>query len=268
MTANKRFKRRVRARAARTGESYATARRVLAQPQSEGPIMPNPTIENPIANGVDEIIVAYVLNKHDVLIGAATAAEIYGFGPLRRPGATVLDKTNTHVTIRGLDPTTSAAHDAVIDRADLHRHIDELVRVLPFNEDGRIILDGARGAATALGYPYIGTEHFIAAFDDRRDSTGSDLISRVGGDLPAARARVAQFLTQQEASEPPIFPGWTPRSVRAINLAVAEARVRQLESIGSDLLAVGVIADGEGLGAQALASTGVSLNGARAMLAL
>ena len=229
--------------------------------------MPNPTIDNPLSNGVDEIIVAYVLDQHDVLIGAATAAEIYAFGPLRRPGASVVDKTNTHVTIRGLDPTTSAARDAVIDRAHLHRHIDELVLALPLSDDGRGILDAARSVAAALFHPYIGTEHFIAAFDEHRSSAGSALIARAGGDVPAARARVAEFLAPRQADEPPIFPGWTPRSVRAINLAVAEARVLQLETIASDLLAVGVIADGEGLGAQALAATGVSLNGAKASLA-
>ena len=267
VTANKRFKRRVRARAARTGESYATARRVLAQPRGARATMSNPSIPNPLANGVDEAVVTYVLEEHDVLIGAATAEEIYAFGPARgRPGASVVDKTPTHVTVRGLDPTTSALREAVIDRAHLHRHIDQLVVSLPFDVDGRSILDAARAAASTLSQTYVGTEHFIVAFDDHRASAGSQLIARAGGDIAAARARLAAFLTPPTAGGPTISPGWTPRSVRAINFAVAEAGTLGRTVVASDLLAVGVVADGEGLGAQALASTGVSLNGARAAL--
>jgi ATP-dependent Clp protease ATP-binding subunit ClpC len=144
--------------------------------------------------------------------------------------------------------------------------VDQLVLALPLHEDGRSILDAARSAASSLSHPYIGTEHFIAAFDDDRTSAGTELIARAGGDVAAARARVAEFLTRRDGGQPSIFPGWTPRSVRAINLAVAEAAAQQRSDVSSDLLAVGVIADGEGLGAQALASTGVSLNGAKAAL--
>ena len=60
MTANKRFKARVRARARRTGESYSSARHRLLVPSVQEAQLSYPTPTAPSLNeGVTEYIAAY-----------------------------------------------------------------------------------------------------------------------------------------------------------------------------------------------------------------
>lgn len=228
--------------------------------------MPEQSIPNPFADGLDEVVVRYVREHHQLLIGAATASSLYAVGSRQAAGLTIVEKTATHATILGLDPATGERRQAVVDRSHLNQHVDDLLGALALHDESRAVLAGARTAAVHLAHSYIGTEHVVVAFDELRGSAGAALIAKAGGDLTVARQRLAPFLSLAAAAEGPASPGWTPRSIRAVNLAVNEGTTRGRTALDSDLLALGVIADGEGLGANALAAAGASLEAARRAL--
>ena len=145
MTADKRFKRRVRARAARTGESYASARRHLSN-REDFRVTNSVTSDNPIDRGLAECVAAFVLERHDTVIGASAAATLAS----ARRGPKPPEAVGEALTVTGADPGSGAARSVVVDHLELSRYVDEKVQQSNTSDDARAVLSEARDRAQSF----------------------------------------------------------------------------------------------------------------------
>ena len=237
MTADKRFKRRVRARAARTGESYAVARRHLSSREDRAVIKTSKT--NPIDDGLAECVVAFVRERHNLVIGASSAATLAAARRSERPAEAIGDP----LTVTGADPETGAARVEIVDPLALSAYVDEKVHASNVTDETKAVLRGARDGAAAAGHAYIGQEHLLSAI--LQAPAGEAVLAACGVDPQAVLEMLGPYLESRDGA-PAAVPCWTPRAVRALNLAQAEARARAMPLVDLRCLLVGVVADGEG----------------------
>ncbi len=80
----------------------------------------------------------------------------------------------------------------------------------------------------------------------------------------ALRSFIGKFVSGVESISAAVFKRFTPRARRTIVLAQEEARLLQHNYLGTEHLLLGLLAEGEGIGAQALHSAGITLESARA----
>lgn len=257
MTADKRFHRRVRARAARTGESYAAAHRRLSSREDRA--MAKKTKTNPIDNGLAECVVAFVRERHNLVIGTSGAATLAAARRGSRPAETIGDP----LTVTGADPATGAVRVEVIDHLELSAYVDEKVQQANLTDDAKAALARARDRAAAAGHTYIGQEHVLAAIVEAQPAL--DLFAACGVDAKSVLDKLGRYL-QPHGDTPAATPCWTPRAIRALNLAQAETAKHGRDLADVRYLVLGVVADGEGLGAAALGAVGVGLETIRTAL--
>ena len=258
MTADKRFKRRVRARAQKTGESYAAARRHLFQQERQS--MPNNTThDNPIDRGLAECVVAFVLDRYGLVIGASAAERV---ASAKRAGSSA-EGLSRALTVTGADPETGEARAVLVDHVAMSQFVDEKLHALALTEDARQVVTAARDEAVRLGHPYIGQEHLVVAIA-ATPGPGRDLFTAGGHSVEDILESLAPMLVATPKAGD--VPCWTPRAVRALNLAQAEAAAAAASQLGSDHVVAGIVADSEGLGAWALLAAGLSLARVRSLL--
>ena len=127
-----------------------------------------------------------------------------------------------------------------------------------FTEDAKKALTLAQDEAERMGVPYIGTEHVLIGLT-RADGSARTLLEGLGLDTRAARASVARVIGAMEHSSAPerIIP--TSRVKTAIELAFVEARRLSSDVVGGEHLLLGILIEGEGIGAHLLQEAGVSI---------
>lgn len=209
--------------------------------------MSNPVARNPIADGLSECIASYVAEKHGLLIGLGTADEL---------GDACRGQTRSGVgmagapTVVGTGVESTTPTKVEVDSEALNRYVDEHLLALPLSDAARAILTASRDLASRLHHRYVGQEHVVAALAEVERVR---LAPEVEQAISDAHTMLAPYL-QEHAKAQAHFPGWTPRAVRAVTLAVREAEAEV--TVGN--LVIGVVADGEGLG-QALVKAGMTL---------
>jgi ATP-dependent Clp protease ATP-binding subunit ClpA len=143
-----------------------------------------------------------------------------------------------------------------------------------FTKDARAIVERARAEAQALGHGWIGTEHLVlggaaaAGLDPEalraeiaRHDLDGDALATIGIDLEAVRDRVessfgrgALSATRPRTSSTP----FTARAKKALQLTLREAVAAGDGEIRPEHVLLGVLSEGEGLGARLLAAHGVT----------
>lgn len=210
---------------------------------------------NPIEDGLAECIASYVAEKHGLLIGLSTATEL-GDACRGQARSGVGAAGPPTVVGTGVDATTPTKIE--VDSEALNRYVDERLLALPLSVEARAVLTSSRDLASTLHHSYVGQEHVVAALAVVERAR---LAPEVEQAIVEAHKTLAPYL-QERPKAPSCFPGWTPRAVRAVTLALRDADGDV--TVGN--LVVGVVADGEGLG-QALVQAGLTLEKVRAMCA-
>ena len=131
-----------------------------------------------------------------------------------------------------------------------------------FTERARKILSLAQEEAQRLNHNYIGTEHILLALVRETDCVASRVLSNLGIELNKARSAV-EFIIGRGDRAPASETGLTTRARKVIELAVDEARRFNHHYIGTEHLLLGLLREGEGIGASVLESLGVNLERAR-----
>lgn len=162
-----------------------------------------------------------------------------------------------------------------------------------FTVNAREVVTGAQEAARELGHKHIGTEHLLLAMlttgsgiaytvlsgagltasrvrEDIRLFHGDDAeaLESIGIDLDAVRAKIEESFGPGALD--PVGPkqrkGWfaghipfTPRAKKTIELSLREAIALKHKDIGSEHLLLGIVREGEGLGAKILTDAGLDL---------
>ena len=140
---------------------------------------------------------------------------------------------------------------------------DERDRFDTFTERARNVLTLAQEEAQRLSYPYMGTEHLLLGLVREGEGVAVQVLRSLGVELDQMRQAVEARIgrgNQVVLGE----MGLTPRAKRVLELAVEEARSLDHHSIGTEHLLLGMLREGEGIGAGVLKDFDLSVQQVRA----
>ena len=132
-----------------------------------------------------------------------------------------------------------------------------------FTERARKVLSLAQEEAQRFQHNYIGTEHLLLGLVREGEGVAAKVLSNLGVELNKVRSAV-EFIIGRGDRIVLGEIGLTPRAKKVIELAVDEARRLNHDYIGTEHLLLGLIREGNGIGADVLESFGLSLQEVRA----
>ena len=137
-----------------------------------------------------------------------------------------------------------------------------------FTDGARRVLTLAQDEAFQLNHNYLGTEHLLLGLVRETDGTAARVLENLGVEAAKVRTSVDFIIGRGET---PVSGevGLTPRAKRVIELTIAEARelgpdASGSHDIGTEHLLLGLLREGEGIGAGVLNSLGVDYARTRA----
>src|SRR5215470_149447 len=150
-----------------------------------------------------------------------------------------------------------------IDALAERRKMPGIDRFDKFTNRARKALHLAQEEAQRLQHNYIGTEHLLLGLIREGEGVAAKVLNNLDVDLDRARSSVESILGRGKSVVTGEI-GLTPRAKKVIALAVDEARHLHHHYIGTEHLLLGLLREGQGIGAGVLESLGVSLETARA----
>jgi hypothetical protein len=145
----------------------------------------------------------------------------------------------------------------------VHAHVsacEEATMFERFTEPARQVLVVAQEEASGLHHGWIGTEHILLGLVSQREALGGQVLAALGVDLEVARARVIAIVGTGE-HDVDGAPPFTARAKKVLELSLREALAFGHNYIGTEHMVLGLLREGEGVGAQVLESGfGLSLN--------
>ncbi len=132
-----------------------------------------------------------------------------------------------------------------------------------FTDRARRVLVVAQQEARLLGHDYIGTEHILLGLLGDDQSVAAKALGALGISLKAARTKVNEIIAPSEAPLDGSPPAFTPRAKKTLELSLREALQLGHNYIGTEHILLGLVREGEGVGAQILQSMGATLEGVR-----
>lgn len=121
-----------------------------------------------------------------------------------------------------------------------------------FTVRARNVLQIAQQEARRLNHNYIGTEHLLLGLLAEVGGIAARVLVETGLDLEAGRAAVEQVVGPGEGAPQVGDIGLTPRSKRALENAVAEAKKLRQHFIGTEHLLLGLLQVTDGVSARVL----------------
>ncbi len=140
--------------------------------------------------------------------------------------------------------------------------MNERDRFDKFTERARKVLSLSQEEAQRFQHNYIGTEHLLLGLVREGEGVAAKVLSNLGVELQKVREAV-EFIIGRGDRIVLGELGLTPRAKKVIELSVDEARRMNHHYIGTEHLLLGLLREGEGIGAGVLASLGVNLERAR-----
>jgi ATP-dependent Clp protease ATP-binding subunit ClpA len=120
-----------------------------------------------------------------------------------------------------------------------------------FTNRARHVVVLAQEEARQLNHNYIGTEHILLGLLGEPEEVAGRALSRFGMSLDGARQEVAAMIGRGKATPSGHIP-FTPRAKKTLELALREALRLSHNYIGTEHILLGVISEGEGVGAKVL----------------
>lgn len=135
----------------------------------------------------------------------------------------------------------------------------------PFAEDGRQAVALAQDEARELGHQYLGTEHLLLGVLRIEEGRGARALASLGIDREAVVAAVVEDIGRGSSSVEGTIP-FTPRSKKALELALRESLAARSGSVDSGHVLLGVARVEDGVAARILERLGASLGTLRPAL--
>jgi ATP-dependent Clp protease ATP-binding subunit ClpC len=135
-----------------------------------------------------------------------------------------------------------------------------------FTERVRKIIRYAQDEAQRLGDSYVGTEHLLLAITRDADCVAARVLERMGVNLARLRAEIERELKANPFAIRPLPPEEVMPShkvSKVMELAYDEARQMGASYVGTEHILLGLIREGEGMGAMILRRMGIDLERAR-----
>jgi ATP-dependent Clp protease ATP-binding subunit ClpC len=124
-----------------------------------------------------------------------------------------------------------------------------------FTDRARRVVVLAQEEARRLNHNYIGTEHILLGLLREGDGVAAKALESLGISLEAARAQVKEIVGQGLRGPTGHIP-FTPRAKEVMELSLREALQLGHSSIDTEHLLLGLLREGEGVGAQVLTGLG------------
>jgi ATP-dependent Clp protease ATP-binding subunit ClpA len=120
-----------------------------------------------------------------------------------------------------------------------------------FTDRARRVVVLAQEEARQLQHNYIGTEHILLALLGEGEGVAFRVLDRLGMSVEGTREEV-KALVGTGAGAPKGHIPFTPRAKKTLELSLREALQLQHNYIGTEHILLGVLREGEGIGAQIL----------------
>jgi hypothetical protein len=150
-----------------------------------------------------------------------------------------------------------ATHFVIADRPPTGDRFDK------FTDHARRVLTLAQDEAQRFNHNFIGTEHLLLGLIREEDGTAARVLNNLRID-PVKVRTATEFIIGRGESPVSGEVGLTPRAKRVIELAIDDARSLGHHYIGTEHLLLGLVHEGEGIGAGVLESLGANLERTRA----
>jgi ATP-dependent Clp protease ATP-binding subunit ClpA len=132
-----------------------------------------------------------------------------------------------------------------------------------FTEPTKRVLTLAQEEAERAHHSYIGTEHILLGLLRERDAVASVALDRINVDIADVRRNIDTILGTHEGTViQQIIP--TSRVKTTIEISFTEARRMGDDFVGTEHLLLGLLIEGEGIGAHVLNDLGANLENVRA----
>ncbi len=138
-----------------------------------------------------------------------------------------------------------------------------------FTDRARSVLVLAQSEARRLDHHAIGTEHILLGLIHEDGGVAAKVLKSLSVSLGAVREKVDEVREKAEetigaAGTPPTgSPPFTPRAKKVLELSFREALQLGHSYIGTEHMLLGLVREGEGVGAQVLQSLGADLDTVR-----
>ena len=127
-----------------------------------------------------------------------------------------------------------------------------------FTDRARRVVVLAQEEARMLNHNYIGTEHILLGLIHEGEGVAAKSLESLGLSLEDMRAQVGKIIGEGELRPSGHIP-FTPRAKKALELSLREALQLGHNYIGTEHILLGLIREGEGIGAQVLVKLGAEL---------
>jgi ATP-dependent Clp protease ATP-binding subunit ClpA len=131
-----------------------------------------------------------------------------------------------------------------------------------FTDRARRVVVLAQEEARLLNHNYIGTEHILLGLIHEAEGVAAKTLQQLGISLEAVRSRVESIIGEGVGAPSGHIP-FTPRSKKVLELSLREALQLGHNYIGTEHILLGLIREGEGVGAQVLVVLGADLSRVR-----
>ena len=124
-----------------------------------------------------------------------------------------------------------------------------------FTDRARSVVVLAQEESRLLGHNHIGTEHLLLGLLAEREGVAARALESLGVTLDAARQQVREIVGPDSEAARGHIP-FTPRAKKILELSLREALSLGSEVISTEHLLLGLIDEGDGVGAQILERLG------------
>jgi ATP-dependent Clp protease ATP-binding subunit ClpC len=131
-----------------------------------------------------------------------------------------------------------------------------------FTDRARQVIVLAQQEARDLGHNYIGTEHILLALVDEGHGVAARALEAMGISGDAVRQQVEEIIGRGQGASEGHIP-FTPRSKKVLELSLREALQLGHHYIGTEHILLGLLREGDGVGAHVLVDLGADLNRTR-----
>ena len=125
-----------------------------------------------------------------------------------------------------------------------------------FTDRARRVVVLAQEEARLLHHDWIGTEHLLLGLIHEGEGVAARALTTLGVSYDAARTQVLAIIAPGDIVEPSGHIPFTPRSKKVLELSLRESLDLGHDYIGTEHILLGLVREGDGVGAQVLARMG------------
>jgi ATP-dependent Clp protease ATP-binding subunit ClpC len=129
-----------------------------------------------------------------------------------------------------------------------------------FTDRARRVIVLAQEEARSLSHDHIGTEHLLLGLVHEGQGVACLVLDAMDISLPTVRAQVEEIIGRGTGAPSTIHIPITPRAKKVLELSLREALQMGHNYIGTEHILLGLIREGEGVGAQVLQRLGADLH--------